>query len=340
MDKTMKVALVTGAFAVITVLLTKYLPEFTTKSPEKSTTFTTESSGSNATINNVNVNVNVNGDQTIIQTTHTSISLKKYEQSLSEREAAIKAQLEEIHITQLQQQRSISDERLKQKTILEIELTALQEKLGNIESAYQTLQLALKASSASIETLKEQVPEEQLKKVKQSIEEGNAANTSAAFKNIVDSNSSAMAEAAYQAAKLDKVNLNYADALIYFRKAVMLEESNSDYLIAYANMLDTLADHAKAIEYYELALASDLITYGEEHPNVARTRNNLGSAYYSLGDYSKAIEYLELALASDLITYGEDHSSVATRRNNLGSAYDSLGDYPKAIEHLELALRL
>ncbi|BAS68313.1 tetratricopeptide repeat protein [Bathymodiolus septemdierum thioautotrophic gill symbiont] len=97
-------------------------------------------------------------------------------------------------------------------------------------------------------------------------------------------------------------------------------------------------EYKKAIEYYELALASDLKTYGEAHPSVATCRNNLGMAWESLGEYKKAIEYYELALASDLKTYGEAHPSVATRRNNLGMAWQSLGEYKKAIEYLELAL--
>jgi len=57
-----------------------------------------------------------------------------------------------------------------------------------------------------------------------------------------------------------------------------------------------LGQHEKAIAYYELALASDLKTFGEDHPYVARDRNNLGYAWNSLGQYEKAIEYYEFAL--------------------------------------------
>ncbi len=77
---------------------------------------------------------------------------------------------------------------------------------------------------------------------------------------------------------------------------------------------------------------------GEDHPDVARVRNNLGMAWQSKGEYDKAIEYYEQALASDLKTLGEDHPSVAIRRNNLGSAWDAKGEYDKAIEYYELAL--
>ena len=100
----------------------------------------------------------------------------------------------------------------------------------------------------------------------------------------------------------------------------------------------SLGEYQKAIEYYELALASELKTYGEDDPSVASYRNNLGCTWDSLGEYQKAIEYYELALASDLKTYGEDDPSVASVRNNLGMTWRSLGEYQKAMEYYELAL--
>jgi len=97
-------------------------------------------------------------------------------------------------------------------------------------------------------------------------------------------------------------------------------------------------NYQKAIHYLELALASDLKTYGKQHPEVATCRNNLGLVWKVLGEYEKAIDYYELALASNLKTYGEQHSSVATCRNNLGDAWQALGKDEKAIDYFELAL--
>ncbi|OJA03685.1 tetratricopeptide repeat protein, partial [Bathymodiolus thermophilus thioautotrophic gill symbiont] len=65
--------------------------------------------------------------------------------------------------------------------------------------------------------------------------------------------------------------------------------------------------HKKAIEYFELALKSDLKTYGEDHPEVAISRNNLGTAWKSLGKYKKAIGYYELALVALEKTLGIEH---------------------------------
>ena len=84
--------------------------------------------------------------------------------------------------------------------------------------------------------------------------------------------------------------------------------------------MESLGQYDKAIEYYELALASDLKTYGEDHPKVAIDRNNLGGAWDSLGQYDKAIEYFELALTTFEKVLGADHPSTKTVANNLASA--------------------
>lgn len=136
----------------------------------------------------------------------------------------------------------------------------------------------------------------------------------------------------------------FAKAIDAYEEAIQFAEDGkagkkkSDYQNMLGNVYSDIAQYQKAIAYYELALASDRKTYGEDHPNVAIYRNNLGAAWMGLGQYQKAIEYYELALTSNLKTYGEDHPNVATRRNNLGKAWNSLGQHQKAIEYYELAL--
>ena len=142
----------------------------------------------------------------------------------------------------------------------------------------------------------------------------------------------------YEQGRVKELRLKYDQAKESFGKAAVLQPENTTYLNAFASILYYLAEYDKAIGYFEVALASDLATFGEAHPDVARERNNLGSAWESKGDYDKAIGYYELALASGLATFGEDHPSVATTRNNLGSAWNALGEYGKATGYLEQAL--
>ena len=143
---------------------------------------------------------------------------------------------------------------------------------------------------------------------------------------------------AYSLGHLAELQLDYRKAQRYFEQAAVLVPENSTYLNRAGLINHTLGAYDSAIRYYEQALASDLKTVGEDHPNVARDRNNLGSAYQALGEYKKAIGYYEKALASDLKTYGEDHPNVARDRNNLGSAYDSLGEIDRTIRYYEQAL--
>ncbi|OIR24660.1 hypothetical protein BGC33_04175 [Bathymodiolus thermophilus thioautotrophic gill symbiont] len=106
-----------------------------------------------------------------------------------------------------------------------------------------------------------------------------------------------------------------------------------------------LENLTKAIELYNLALESGTQTYGELHPKVATTRNNLASALQARNqpeDLTKAIELYNLALESDIQTYGESHPNVATTRNNLANALQTRNqpeDLTKAIGLHELSLK-
>ena len=146
------------------------------------------------------------------------------------------------------------------------------------------------------------------------------------------------AQDAYSLGYIAELQLDYVKAQRYFEQAAVLVPENSTYLNRAGLINGTLGAYDSAIRYYEQALASDLKTYGEDHPAVARDRNNLGVAYHALGEYRKAIGYYEQALASDLKTYGEDHPAVARDRNNLGGAYYALGEYQKAMGYYEQAL--
>ena len=115
------------------------------------------------------------------------------------------------------------------------------------------------------------------------------------------------------------------------------------YAATYRNNLGATwkvkGEYDKAIEYYEMALKSDLKNFGENHPKVATRWNNLGEAWRAKGEYDKAIDYYEKALNSDLKNFGENHPNIAAHRNNLGVAWNAKGEHDKAIEYLEKALK-
>jgi len=80
----------------------------------------------------------------------------------------------------------------------------------------------------------------------------------------------------------------------------------------------------KAIEYYELALASDLKTFGPDHPDVAIDIYNLGFAWNSKGEFDKALKHYKKALKILESSLGFNHPTSHTVRQNLESAQAKL----------------
>ncbi|MCP4937229.1 MAG: tetratricopeptide repeat protein, partial [bacterium] len=58
---------------------------------------------------------------------------------------------------------------------------------------------------------------------------------------------------------------------------------------------------------------------GAEHPDTARSLNNLGALLQAQGDYDGAKPYLERALAIFEKLLGSDHPYTIAVRNNLNS---------------------
>ncbi|WP_435277347.1 tetratricopeptide repeat protein (plasmid) [Psychrobium sp. nBUS_13] len=143
----------------------------------------------------------------------------------------------------------------------------------------------------------------------------------------------------YERANIKELKLKYVEAKVNFDKAAALQPNNATYQNRAGLINSALGNYDKAINYLELALKSDLKTFGENHPTVATSHNNLGAAWKAKGEYDKAINYYELALKSGLKTFGENHPTVAISHNNLGTAWEAKGEYDKAINYLELALK-
>ncbi len=227
------------------------------------------------------------------------------------------------------------------RQFMEAQLYAIQDRLHDTKQSYQEHIESLAKRIAQLESIRGQVSDELLSQAQQALANGDTQQidqllhqmeTQAANVNEV------AAEANYQRCQIAKDEIRYRQASILCRRAVQLAPDRTDYMSDLADLTHSLGEYEKAIQYYEQALANDLKSLGEDHPNVAINRNNLGAAWDSLGQYKKAIDYYEQALASDLKTYGEDHPGVAIDRNNLGMAWHALGEYKKAIVYLELAL--
>ena len=79
---------------------------------------------------------------------------------------------------------------------------------------------------------------------------------------------------------------------------------------------------------------------GPEHPEVARTLNNLSNAHGALREHRTQKDVLERALKIIEQHSGPDHPQVAATLNNLGTAHGDLGDYNTKKDFLERALKI
>jgi tetratricopeptide (TPR) repeat protein len=261
-----------------------------------------------------------------------NITFEQYKKHLDEKEQEIRRLL--IQLT-----RTESTE--KERAILETQLVDVENKRQNEQDSYTKHIQQLQEQIQRLEPLKAQVPDQLIEQAKVALQTGDNAQADQLFtqiENQAEPHIQAAAEAAYQRGILSEAAINYQVAQNHFERSVQLAPCETTYLNEAGSICHKLGAFQQAMNYWEQALASDLLTYGEDHPNVAIDRNNLGSAYKALGEYERAIAYYEQALASDLLTYGEGHPDVAIDRNNLGSAYYALGEYERAIGYFEQAL--
>jgi len=179
--------------------------------------------------------------------------------------------------------------------------------------------------------LRGEFPDALLDQAIEALQQGDTEEADRLFQEIEDEGEGHLkriAEAAFQRGKIAEDAIRYTEALEYLEKAVRLQPDNALYLNEAGLLYLTLANHKKAIEYFELALASDLKTYGEDHPHVATKRNNLGLAWNALGEHHKAIAYYEQALPVFEKFLGKDHPNTKIVQDNLDKARVALNESP------------
>ena len=132
----------------------------------------------------------------------------------------------------------------------------------------------------------------------------------------------------------------YQEAYALANESDYDREKHMDLLSKYGEFLKTYAKYEDCLRVRTELLELVSSVFGESHPDVASSYNNIGFVYGATGDYSKALEYYEKSLKIRLSVLGENHPDVATSYNNIGSVYDDMGDYSKALEYYEKSLRI
>ncbi|MBE9569103.1 MAG: tetratricopeptide repeat protein, partial [Proteobacteria bacterium] len=95
-----------------------------------------------------------------------------------------------------------------------------------------------------------------------------------------------------------------------------------------------------SISYVKKSLLLRKELFGEKHPDVATSYNNLGMVYRARGQLDQAISYHEKSLVLSKELFGEKHPYVATSYNNLGGVYEARGQLDQAITYHNKALAL
>ena len=145
---------------------------------------------------------------------------------------------------------------------------------------------------------------------------------------------------------IDKNNLKSVDAYkdIFISSAGALLKNEDEISVGYVSdiacVLCDLAYYSESLCYYIKVLAIQEKVLPENHPAIATSYNNVGSAYGKLGDHKKELEYCLKALAIREKVLPENNPTIVASYNNVGYAYGKLGDHKKALEYQLKALSI
>ncbi len=104
--------------------------------------------------------------------------------------------------------------------------------------------------------------------------------------------------------------------------------------------LHQTGEYGEVEKFYQRSLLAFKNSFGEQHPDVATSLNNLAGLYESQGRYEDAEPLYKDALKMRKKLLGEQHPSVATSLNNLAGLYESQGRYEDAEPLYKDALKM
>ena len=103
-------------------------------------------------------------------------------------------------------------------------------------------------------------------------------------------------------------------------------------------MLQDKREYEEAEQLYRQALALRRKLFGESHPSLAITMNNLATLLRAKGNYEEAEALFRQSLALRRKLFGETHHETATSIRNLGDLFFAKGQYDEALRLYQQAL--
>ncbi|MCB0720075.1 MAG: tetratricopeptide repeat protein [Bacteroidetes bacterium] len=137
-----------------------------------------------------------------------------------------------------------------------------------------------------------------------------------------------------------KAEQAFREALTIARAAYTEHTDLATALHGYGAFLVGQGHPEEGVTYLEQALQMRLRLFGEDHPQVADTRSNLGVVYKDLGRYDESLDQQLKALDINRKLFGKEHITVAHSLHLIGWLYYTKGDYDAAEPYLEEASRL
>jgi tetratricopeptide (TPR) repeat protein len=134
---------------------------------------------------------------------------------------------------------------------------------------------------------------------------------------------------------IEYIRFAYGDTCIGIKESFTAEipedlSEKSIYLMDIGNLYDFNGCYREAEPLLKQSLEIMRKIYGEYHPSVAISLNNLALLYYEESKYNEAEPLYKQSLEIRRKIYGEYHPSVATSLNNLAELYDEEGRYDEA----------
>ncbi len=105
-------------------------------------------------------------------------------------------------------------------------------------------------------------------------------------------------------------------------------------------VLRNKSDLDGAVRCYREAERINRAAYGDAHPSVATSVNNIGVVLKIQGDLDGALRCHQEAERIDLAAYGDNHPDVARDSNNIGIVMRAKGDLDCARRNHEKSLRI
>lgn len=270
--------------------------------------------GKNNTANSVNA-IAGNKSQQII---NYGITLEEHEAALLRQEERIRIEIKE----------ALENEEYDKREKLVIKLNAVTAKLNDLQNSYEEEKKRAESAIEALNIIVNNYPSTQIERAKKKLLIGESEEAEAIFDKLIEVGSPLLALAYYQKGQLAENRIDYPTAIKMYRKAISLDNSNKEFLLAAGNISRQLGDNKSSLLWM-----NKLLSLSENHNDEnlkATTLHMLGHIYDNMANYNKAIDYYSKSAALKEKLYGFNDPSSAITLSNLAGILQEKGDFVRA----------